>query len=118
MGLVSSNLRTVQRDNELSNSDLDVNIMKTTISILIFLMISFSTFGQESLTFLKNWNIYPVPENIMRYNSAENDWVVYLDRNEIRTVDDRSYTYKKNLGNKKLPFKIEHLSNLRNYWMP
>jgi len=43
----------------------------------------------------------------MGYNSAENDWIVYLDKNEIRVIDDRSYTYKQNLSNKKLPFKIE-----------
>ena len=56
---------------------------------------------------MKNWNTYPIPENITGYNSAQNDWIIYLDKNEIRVVDDRSYTYKQNLSNKKLPFKVE-----------
>lgn len=82
-------------------------MMRATISILVFLMISLLTFGQERLTFLKNWNTYPIPENIMGYNSSKNNWIVYVDKNEIRISDDRSYTYKQNLSKKKLPFKIE-----------
>lgn len=70
-------------------------------------MFSISVTGQIDKDFLKNWNTYEVPENIMGYSSAKNDWVVYLDRNEIRVVDDRSYTYKQNITSKKLPFKIE-----------
>lgn len=81
--------------------------MRITISILVFLMISLLIFGQERLTFLKNWNTYPIPENILGYSSARNNWIVYLDKNEIRVIDDFSYTYKQNLSNKKLPFKIE-----------
>jgi len=65
------------------------------------------SFGQERLTFLKNWNTYPIPEDFMGYNNAKNNWIVYLDKNEIRVIDDFSYTYKQNLSNKKLPFKIE-----------
>ena len=90
------------------NYILNVNVMKTIISILMILMISLSTFGQEMLTFLKNWKTYPVPENsLLNYNNAKNDWIVYLDKNEIRVIDDRSYRYKQNLVNKKLPFQIE-----------
>jgi len=80
-----------------------MNIFK----ILLLLIFSVSVYGQTDKGFLKNWNTYPIPENIMGYNSAKNDWIVYLDKNEIRVVDDRSYTYKQNLTNKKLPFKIE-----------
>lgn len=82
-------------------------MMRTIISILAILMISLLTFGQEKLTFLKNWNIYPIPEKILEYNSAKNNWIVYLDKNEIRIIDNFSYIYKQNLSNKKLPFKIE-----------
>jgi hypothetical protein len=85
----------------------DDRLMRTTISVFAFLSITLLTFGQEQLTFLKNWNTYSIPDNILRYNGAQNDWVVYLDKNEIRVIDDRSYTYKKNLSNKKLPFRIE-----------
>ena len=83
-----------------------MNISKIikTISLLVF---SISVFGQTDKEFLKNWNTYPVPENIMSYNSAKNDWIVYLDRNEIKVVDDYSYAYKHHLSNKKLPFKVE-----------
>ena len=82
-------------------------MMRATIGILAFLMISLLSFGQERLTFLKNWNTYPIPEDFMGYNNAKNNWIVYLDKNEIRVIDDFSYTYKQNLSNKKLPFKIE-----------
>jgi len=78
-----------------------------TFKILFLLFFSVSVYGQTDKGFLKNWNTYPIPEDIMGYNSAKNDWIVYLDRNEIRVVDDRSYTYKQNLTNKKMPFKIE-----------
>ena len=51
-----------------------------TISILTFLMISLSTFGQENQTFLKNWKSYPVPtdeDTLSKYNWSPNNWVVY-----------------------------------------
>ena len=81
--------------------------MRTTISIVTFLMISILSFGQERETFLKNWNTYPIPEKILGYTGSKNNWIVYLDKNEIRVIDDFSYKYKQNLSNKKLPFKIE-----------
>lgn len=83
--------------------------MRITICTLTLLIISLSTYGQESPIFLKNWNTYPIPENIMGFNHAKNNWFVYLDKNEIRVIDDYSNTYKQNLSNKKLPFKIEKL---------
>ena len=106
---VIGNLWTTWIDNEMINSNLNVKIMKTTISILMFLMISLSTFGQESVTFLRNWNTYLIPENITGNSNGKPDWIVYHDNIEIRVVDDRSYsyTYKRNLANKKLPFEIE-----------
>ena len=67
--------------------------MKITISILMFLMFSFSTFGQENMTFLKNWKTYPVPTNkdtIRKYNSAKSDWMVYYEEDEIRVDDIRN----------------------------
>ena len=81
--------------------------MRTTISIVTFLMISILSFGQERETFLKNWYTYPIPEKILGYTGSKNNWIVYLDKNEIRVIDDFSYKYKQNLSNKKLPFKIE-----------
>ncbi|MDR2148790.1 MAG: hypothetical protein LBE91_20305 [Tannerella sp.] len=83
--------------------------MKTTIIILTLFTVSLLAFGQENVLFLKNWNTYPIPENIMGYNSADKEWVVYLDSNEVRAVNDRSYTYRRNFANKKLPFEIEQL---------
>jgi hypothetical protein len=81
--------------------------MRITVSILAFLLIPLLIFGQERLTFLKNWNTYSIPEKFMGYNNEKNNWIVYLDKNEIRVTDDFSYTYKQNLSNKKLPFKID-----------
>lgn len=83
--------------------------MRITICTLILLIFSLSALGQDSLTFLKNWNTYPIPENIMGYSNAKSNWFVYLDKNEIRVIDDYSDIYKQNLSNKKLPFKIEKL---------
>ena len=92
------------------------------ISSVIFLMISLSTFGQENLTFLKNWKHYPVPttdevrSNAPEYNHSQNDWVVYLDEDEIRVDDVRNY--KRNLG-AKLPFIIRQSnSNMINTSAP
>ena len=92
------------------------------ISSVIFLMISLSTFGQENLTFLKNWKHYPVPttdevrSNAPEYNHSQNDWVVYLDEDEIRVDDVRNY--KRNPG-AKLPFIIRQSnSNMINTSAP
>lgn len=81
--------------------------MKTTISILVFLLISFADFGQERLTFLRNWTSYPVTEDVLRHNNSTNNWVIYSEKNEIRVINDISYTYKKDFSNKRLPFKFE-----------
>ena len=96
--------------------------MKTTISILIFLMFSLLTFGQENMTFLKNWKSYPVPttdevkNNIQEYNHSKNDWIVYLDEDEIRVDDVRNY--KRN-PSAKLPFVIRQSnSNMINISAP
>jgi len=92
------------------------------ISSVIFLMISLSTFGQENLTFLKNWKHYPVPttdevrSNAPEYNYSQNDWVVYLDEDEIRVDDVRNY--KRN-PRTKLPFIIRQSnSNMINISAP
>jgi hypothetical protein len=82
-----------------------------TISITIFLIVSLSTFGQEELTFLKNWKSYPVPtdkDTIYKYNSAQNDWFVYLEEDEIRVDDVRNYRRNPRA---KLPFQIRQLKN-------
>jgi hypothetical protein len=74
-------------------------------------MISFSTFGQENLTFLKNWKSYPVPtdeDTIYKYSSAQNDWFVYLDGDEIRVEDKRNYRRNPRA---KLPFEIRQSNN-------
>ena len=73
----------------------------------LLLIFSTSVSGQVDMGFLKSWKTYSIPENIMWYSSAKNNWIVYLDGNEIRVVDETSYTYKQNLANKKLPFKVE-----------
>ena len=62
-------------------------------------------FGQEHETFLKNWKVYPVPtseDTLSKYNHDQNDWVVYLDQNEVRV--DHSYKYCPTV---KLPFAIK-----------
>jgi hypothetical protein len=75
----------------------------------MILMISFSTFGQDSRTFLKNWKSYPVPtideveNNRQEYNYSQNDWVVYLDEDEIRVDDIRNHIKNPEA---KLPFEI------------
>jgi hypothetical protein len=96
--------------------------MKTTISNLIFLVISLSTFGQENLTFLKNWKSYPVPttdeveNNMQEYNHSENNWAVYFDEDEIRVDDIRNYKIDTRT---KLPFIIRQSnSNMINISAP
>jgi len=90
-----------------------------TISIITLLMISFSTFGQENLTFLKNWKSYPVPTNedtIYKYSFAQNDWFVYLDGDEIRVDDVKNYRRNPRA---KLPFEIRQSnSNVINISAP
>ena len=90
------------------------------ISSLIFLTISLSIFGQENLTFLKNWKSYPVPTtyevmgNMQKYSYSKNDWVVYFEDNEIRVDDVRNY--KRNI---ELPFVIRQSnSNMTNLSAP
>jgi len=85
-------------------------------------MISLSSSGQENFTFLKNWKNYPVPttdevkNNMQEYNHSKNDWVVYLDEDEIRVDDVRNY--KRN-PRAKLPFIIKQSnSNIINISAP
>jgi hypothetical protein len=80
---------------------------RITISAFAFLMIYLSTFGQESLTFLRNWNTYDIPTNLIGYNSSKNDWFLYLDKDEIRVIDYRLNRSERKLFTKELPFKIE-----------
>jgi len=93
-----------------------------TISILMLLMISLLTFGQENMTFLKNWKSYPVPttdevaNNMQEYNYSENDWIVYFDEDEIRVDDVRNYNRNPRA---KLPFDIRQSnSNMINISAP
>ena len=76
--------------------------MKRIILLLIF---SIPVSGQTGKGFLKNWNTYPVPEDVMEYRHVERDWTVYPDGNEIRVDSNRSY--KQNLADKKLPVRIK-----------
>lgn len=61
--------------------------------IIILLMISVTITGQTDKIFLKNWKSYPIPtdpDTIQMYNWDKNDWVVYLDGNEIMVDDIRN----------------------------
>jgi len=86
-----------------------------TISITMFLMISLSIFGQENLTFIKNWKSYPVPttekvkKNMQEYNWNPNNWIVYLEDNEVRVVESRNQ--KSRDLRSELPFQIRQSKN-------
>jgi len=90
-----------------------------TISILTFLMISLSTFGQENQTFLKNWKSYSVPtdeDTLSKYNWSPNDWVVYSDKDDVRVGGSLKY---KGIPEDKLPFKIRQSNgNITNIAAP
>ena len=87
------------------------------ISILTFLMISLPIFGQENLTFLKNWKSYPVPtdeDTLYQYSWSPNNWIVYSDKDDVR-VDE--ILIKK--PEDKLPFKISQSNgNITNIAAP
>jgi hypothetical protein len=66
---------------------------------------------KENTTYLKSWESYTIPtidevrNNYTEYNHAPNDWVVYLDENEIRVDDVRNY--KRRDLRSELPFEIK-----------
>ena len=63
------------------------------LKVLLFLMFSAPITGQNEVDFLKNWKSHPVPtdrDTISKYNRSKNDWVVYLDNNEIMVDDIRN----------------------------
>jgi hypothetical protein len=78
-------------------------MMKHYVLILTFL--SNTVFGQNALRFLKNWKSYVTPTNsdsISKYNSDPNDWVVYLEGNQVCADKTR-----KRLNKEGLPFRIK-----------
>jgi hypothetical protein len=57
---------------------------------ILFLIVSTSVIGQDNKEFLNNWKSYPVPTDpdvFYNYAQDENDWLVYLENNEIK-VDE------------------------------
>lgn len=82
----------------------------TTFKLLILLLISSSVFGQTNKTLLKNWKSYTVPTNedtLYKYNSDSNDWVIYLDSNEINVDKGGKYSIDSKLPFDILPSKTE-----------
>jgi len=85
------------------------------INVLIFLIISLPSFGQEDTTFLKNWKSYPVPttdeveKNRQEYSWSPNNWTVYLEDNEVRAVEFRNYKCRDLRS--ELPFEIRQSKN-------
>lgn len=87
---------------------LNIKVMKV-FSVLLFLMISLSTYGQGDL--IKNWKSYPAPkdrETISEYIHDKNEWYVYIDEGEIKVIDIMSYFANYRIDPKtKLPFEIK-----------
>lgn len=89
------------------------------ICVLITLIMSFSAYGQDDMSFLKKWKSYPVPTNkdtLHSYNWSMNDWFVYVENGDLKVVKRQVYCEK---PESKLPFKIKQSnSNLINISAP
>ncbi len=84
-----------------------------TFTILISLLVSTFTFGQDNFTYLKNWKTYPVPTNkdtIMMHSASDNHWFIYADQDEIKVEDIKTYNKKPSV---ELPFKIKQSNSKR-----